>query len=191
MQFEGKKILKYNIDNVWLYLNDPYIIKVCIDGCKTFMRVEDNKYEAVVNVKLGPVNATFKGNILINNIIKPTSYTIEANGNAGQLGFARSNVKVNLEEHNLHTVLSYKADVNISGRIAQIGSRLIEGSVKKNTERFFQNLEVILGEDKISKNDAQTKNKVSKKTSVLKESKVFLIFLFMILMLVFLSLAYN
>ena len=93
------------------------------------------------------MNASFQSTIEINNIVEEESYEIEAKGNAGQLGNASGKIKVFLKELDKITVLNYEADTRINGRIAQLGSRLIDGSVKKNTDLFFKNLSKILNED--------------------------------------------
>ena len=147
MKFSGSYELNSNKKIVWKNLNSTDVLKKCIDGCEEFIAVGDNKYVAKISVKLGPVNASFRSTIEINNIIEEVSYEIEAKGNAGQLGNASGKIKVFLKELDDTTVLNYNANTRINGRIAQLGSRLIDGSVKKNTDLFFQNFREILNKN--------------------------------------------
>ena len=180
MKFSGSYELNSSKKRVWENLNNIDVLKKCIDGCKEFLSVDNNKYNAIIYVKLGPVNTTFRSTIQINNIIEEESYEIEAQGNAGQLGNASGRVKVILKELNKTTILNYEADTRINGRLAQLGSRLIDGSVKKNTDLFFQNFSKILNEDSnIIINDK--KNNIT-----IKKVKVFtyLILLFLIILFI-------
>ena len=147
MKFSGFYELDSSKKKVWKNLNNIDVLKKCIDGCEEFLYVNNNKYNAKISIKLGPVNASFRSTIEINNIIEEESYEIKAQGSAGQLGNASGIVRVFLKELDKKTVLNYEADTRINGRIAQLGSRLIDGSVKKNTNLFFQNFSKILSED--------------------------------------------
>ena len=147
MKFSGSYELNSSKKKVWENLNNIDVLKKCIDGCQEFLCTDDNKYNAKIFIKLGPVNASFQSTIEINNIIEEESYEIIAQGNAGQLGNASGKVTIFLKEIDKTTVLNYEADTRINGRIAQLGSRLIDGSVKKNTDLFFQNFSKILNED--------------------------------------------
>ena len=147
MKFNGSCELNSSKKKVWENLNNIDVLKKCIDGCEEFLYIDNNKYSAKIFIKLGPVNASFQSTIEIDNIIEEESYAIIAQGNAGQLGNASGKVVIFLKETDKTTVLNYEADTRINGRIAQLGSRLIDGSVKKNTDLFFQNFSKILNED--------------------------------------------
>ena len=147
LKFTGNYVLNSSKKKVWENLNNIEVLKKCIDGCEEFLYLDKNKFNAKILIKLGPVNASFRCSIEINNIIEEESYEIKAQGNAGQLGSASGKVMVLLKELDKTTVLNYEADTRINGRIAQLGSRLIDGSVKKNTDLFFQNFRKILNED--------------------------------------------
>ena len=178
MKFSGSYELNSCKKKVWENLNNIDVLKKCIDGCQEFLYKEKNEYNAKIFIKLGPVNASFRSTIEINNIIKEESYEIVAQGNAGQLGNASGKVIIFLKELDKTTVLNYEADTRINGRIAQLGSRLIDGSVKKNTDLFFQNFSAVLNEDsKVILNEKEN-NTIMKKVKVL----ACLILLFLIIL---------
>ena len=180
MKFSGSYELNSSKKKVWENLNNIDVLKKCIDGCKEFLYIDKNKYNAKIFIKLGPVNASFTSTIEINNIIEEESYEIIAQGNAGQLGNASGKVIIFLKEFDKTTVLNYEADTRINGRIAQLGSRLIDGSVKKNTDLFLQNFCKVLNEDsKVILNDKKN-NITFKKEKVL----MFLILLFLIILFI-------
>ena len=155
MKFNGSYEFETQKQKVWEKLNNTEVLKNCIDGCKEFISIDKNKYKAKIFVKLGPVNTSFQSVIKIENILEEESYEIEAKGNAGQLGNASGSIKVSLEEINNKTVLTYKAETRINGKLAQLGSRLIDGSVKKNTDLFFKNFSINLD----NKNQVNSKTK--------------------------------
>ena len=180
MKFSGSYELNSSKKKVWENLNNIDVLKKCIDGCEEFTYIDNNKYNAKIFVKLGPVNASFLSTIEINNIIEEESYEILAQGNAGQLGNASGKVIIFLKELDKITVLNYEADTRINGRIAQLGSRLIDGSVKKNTDLFFQNFSKVLNEDSIvNLND-------KKNYTAIKQVKVltYVILLFLIILFI-------
>ena len=141
MKFEGSYQLNAKVVDVWKNLNDPEVLKNCIDGCTEFQETKNNEFKTKIIIKLGPVNATFNSIINISNVIHQKSYTIEAKGNAGSLGLASGKVNIMLEDNKELTTLNYTANSKINGKLAQLGSRLIDGSVRKNTEKFFRNFE--------------------------------------------------
>ena len=178
MKFSGSYELNSSKKKVWKNLNDIDVLKKCIDGCEEFLYIDNNRYSAKIFIKLGPVNASFRSTIEINNIVEEESYEIKAQGNAGQLGNASGKVIIFLKELDKTTVLRYEADTKINGKIAQLGSRLIDGSVKKNTDLFFKNFSKILNEDtNIIINDKQNIITI-KRVKVL----TFLILLFLIIL---------
>ena len=179
MEFIGSYKFYEKKEILWNSLNDPMVIKACIDGCSDFNEIEKNSFEAKINVKLGPVNANFNGTVKIKNINPTDSYVIEASASSGQLGYAKGLVEVNLFEENDYTLLKYKAHTEISGKIVQLGSRLIEGSVKKNTDKFFSSLQQFLNqkENMIIENRNIIKNVNKKKLFILSLFIIFIIIL--------------
>ena len=184
MKFSGSYELNSKVGDVWNNLNDSEVLKNCIDGCKEFQKINNNKFKAKIVIKLGPVNATFNSIISISNIIKEKSYDIEAEGNAGSLGLASGKINVMLEENGEMTSLTYDANSKINGKLAQLGSRLIDGSVRKNTDKFFKNFENILNNHKNYEPILLEKSSAKKK---LRKILIFLIFILLLLSSIFLG----
>ena len=123
---------------VWDALNDPAVLKDSIPGCETFERTTDTEWRAVVAAKVGPVSARFSGKITLADINPPTSYTLKFEGQGGAAGFANGEAKVALAPENSGgTALSYTAKAQVGGKLAQIGSRLIDGAAAKMADEFF------------------------------------------------------
>ena len=184
MKFEGSYQLNAKIVDVWKNLNDPEVLKNCIDGCKEFQETKNNEFKTKIIIKLGPVNATFNSIINISNVIHQKSYAIEAKGNAGSLGLASGKVNVILEDHGEMTTLNYEANSKINGKLAQLGSRLIDGSVRKNTESFFRNFENAL--NNVNDKKVVLLNNSSKKVR-LKKIHYLLVFILISILVLFLG----
>ena len=136
MKLNGSYKLDVKKEAVWKALNDPDILKQCIPGCESFDKEGDNIFNATATNQIGPMNATFSGKITLLKIIENESYTLSGEGQSS-VGFANGNAKVNLNEENGMTVLNYEVDINVGGKIAQLGSRLINGVAKKMSDYFF------------------------------------------------------
>ena len=131
---------------VWEALNDPEILKKSIPGCEYFKKNSDTEFTATATNKIGPFNASFTGDIQLKDINAPHSYTIEGSGNS-PVGFANGQAKVNLEDSEGGTKLTYEVEANVGGKIAQVGSRLIDMTAKKMADIFFGKFsELILSE---------------------------------------------
>ncbi len=193
MNFTGNYQFQENIEKVWECLNDPNILKKCIDGCQEFSEKEKNNFFLKINVRIGPINATFNGSLGLKNINPPKSYTIEANGNAGQLGGAKGTVDIKLIEKDNLTILAYEAKTSINGKIAQLGSRLIEGTVKKNTNIFFKNFDSLVNNKKISNVSTFKEDNDEKKVSAFKYIKKKYVYIFLILffLIIFIFINYE
>jgi carbon monoxide dehydrogenase subunit G len=124
---------------VWAALNDPEVLKACIPGCEDLTKTSDTEFSARVVAKIGPVKAGFGGKVTLSDIDPPNGYTITGEGQGGAAGFAKGGAKVTLEsvESGAATILHYKVDAQIGGKLAQIGSRLVEGSARKLADEFF------------------------------------------------------
>jgi carbon monoxide dehydrogenase subunit G len=139
MDMTGEYRIPAPRDRVWAALNDPEILKASIPGCQSLERVSDHEFTARVVAKVGPVKSTFNGNVLLANINAPESYTISGEGKGGAAGFAKGGADVRLAEDGDATVLSYTARADVGGKLAQLGSRLIDGTAKKMADDFFHN----------------------------------------------------
>ena len=136
MKLSGSYKLNVSKENVWKALNDPNILKKCIPGCEAFDRESDTVFKATATNQIGPMNATFSGIVTLSNIQENQSYTLSGEGQSS-VGFANGNAVVKLSEENGITTLSYEVDVNVGGKIAQLGSRLINGVAQKMSDYFF------------------------------------------------------
>jgi carbon monoxide dehydrogenase subunit G len=140
MMMKGDVTLPADRETVWLKLNDPEVLKACIPGCQSLERNGDNGFAAVAKVKVGPVSATFKGNVELTDLNPPNSYRIQGAGEGGMAGFAKGGAAVSLADApEGGCVLSYDVNANVGGKLAQLGSRLIDGVAKKMADQFFAN----------------------------------------------------
>lgn len=146
MEMSGEYRIPASREAVWQALNDPEILKACIPGCKSLDKTSDTEMSAVVQAKVGPVKATFTGNVTLQNLNPPTSYTIAGEGKGGVAGFAKGGADVNLAEHDGETLLTYKATAQIGGKLAQLGSRLVDSTAKKYADEFFSCLSQKVGD---------------------------------------------
>ena len=136
MKLTGSYKLDTKKEVVWKALNDPNILKQCIPGCESFVKESDDIFNVTATNQIGPMNATFSGKVTLSNIQKNQSYTLSGEGNSS-VGFANGIANVKINELNGITTLSYDVDVNVGGKIAQLGSRLIDGVAKKMSDYFF------------------------------------------------------
>jgi len=136
MKLSGSYKLNVKKEVVWKALNDANILKQCIPGCESFDKEGDNTFNAFATNQIGPMNASFSGIINLSNIIPNESYTLSGKGQSS-VGFVNGSANVKLKEENGVTTLSYEVDLNVGGRIAQLGSRLINGVAKKMSDYFF------------------------------------------------------
>jgi len=139
MDLTGEYRIPAPRETVWAALNNPEILKACIPGCEELNKTSDTELVAKVVAKIGPVKATFGGKVTLSDLDPPNGYTISGEGQGGAAGFAKGGAKVRLEpaDGGAVTVLHYTADAQIGGKLAQIGSRLVEGTAKKLADEFF------------------------------------------------------
>jgi len=136
MKLAGSYKLNIKKEIVWQALNDTNILKRCIPGCESFEKESDTIFNVTATNQIGPMNATFSGKINLTNIQKNQSYTLSGEGQSS-VGFANGSADVILSEENESTTLNYEVNVNVGGKIAQLGSRLIDGVAKKMADYFF------------------------------------------------------
>jgi len=140
MKMNGEVTLAADRETVWAKLNDPEVLKACIPGCESLERTGDNGFAATAKIKVGPVSAKFKGAVTLSDLDPPNSYKISGQGEGGVAGFAKGRVAVGLSDASAGgTLLSYDVEANVGGKLAQLGSRLIDGVAKKMADQFFGN----------------------------------------------------
>lgn len=137
MQLTGEELIPQPRDKVWEGLNDPQVLKACISGCEEIANVAENEYKVVLLAAVGPVKARFNGKLFLSDINPLESYALAFEGVGGAAGFAKGRAQVQLAPSEGGTLLVYSADAQIGGKIAQVGSRLIEGVARKITAEFF------------------------------------------------------
>jgi len=137
MDMTGEYRIPAPRQKVWEALNDPEILKLSIPGCETLDKNSDTELTAKVAAKVGPVSAKFTGKVTLSDINPPQSYKISGEGQGGVAGFAKGGAEVELEEDGGATILRYKATAQVGGKLAQIGSRLIDSTAKKMANEFF------------------------------------------------------
>jgi len=139
MKLTGSYKMNVKKESVWKALNDPNILKQCIPGCESFDKESSNIFNATATNQIGPMNATFSGTVTLSNIQENQSYTLSGEGQSS-VGFANGSADVKLIEENGITTLTYEVNANVGGKIAQLGSRLINGVAKKMSDYFFGRL---------------------------------------------------
>ncbi|MDH5204485.1 MAG: carbon monoxide dehydrogenase subunit G [Hylemonella sp.] len=137
MEFSGEYRIPARQQQVWDALNDPAVLLASIAGCKQLEKVSDSEFNAIVVTRVGPISATFRGSVTLSDLNPPHSYTLTGQGQGGAAGFARMQARVNLKEEGAETVLAYTASAEIGGKLASVGSRLVQTVAKKNADDFF------------------------------------------------------
>src|SRR5579872_729321 len=137
MEMHGELRIPASRAEVWAKLNDPEVLKNCIPGCDSVDKVSDTEFTAKVTARVGPVKASFAGRVTLSELDPPSGYTISGEGTGGVAGFAKGGAKVTLEEEGGETVLRYGVQAQVGGKLAQIGSRLIDATARKMADQFF------------------------------------------------------
>jgi hypothetical protein len=138
MEMTGEFHIPAPRERVWAGLNDPEILKQAIPGCQSIEKVSDTEFTAKVRAKVGPVSASFGGKVNLSDLDPPRAYTISGEGSGGVAGFAKGSAKVSLDEDGAAaTILRYEVQAHVGGKLAQIGSRLIDATSRKMAEDFF------------------------------------------------------
>ena len=138
MKMSGEEIIPAPREAVWKALNDPGVLKQAIPGCQEISKKSDTDFEAKVTVKIGPVKATFTGDVHLSDLKPPESYRISGEGQGGLAGFASGGANIRLEEVPEGTKLSYDVDAQVGGKLASIGSRLIDSTSRSLATQFFE-----------------------------------------------------
>src|SRR5690242_1500891 len=137
MEMQGERRIPAPRQQVWERLNDPETLKQCIPGCESVEKVSDTEFTAKVVARVGPVRASFSGKVTLSDLDPPAGYTITGEGTGGVAGFAKGSAKVELAEEGGETVMRYGAQGQVGGKLAQIGSRLIDATARKMADEFF------------------------------------------------------
>lgn len=147
MDMTGEQRIEASVDEVWKALNDVEVLKQSIPGCQSLEKTSETEMSATVTLKIGPVKAKFSGEVELTNLNPPHSYTIVGEGKGGIAGFAKGGADVTLKDDGGATILSYTAKADVGGKIAQLGSRLIDSTSKKLAGQFFEKFgEIVEGE---------------------------------------------
>ena len=144
MKLTGQQTLTLPIDQVWRALNDPAILQQCVPGCDTFESTGENQYKIVMSVTVGPIKAQFNGRLALSDIVPPTSYRLQFDGSGGAAGSGKGEAQVQLSEVPEGTLLEYTVSATVTGRLAQVGARLIDGVAKKMADQFFARFKATL-----------------------------------------------
>ncbi len=144
MEMHGERRIPASRQRVWERLNDPETLKECIPGCQSIEKLSDTEFAAKVKAKVGPVSANFAGKVTLSDLDPPTGYTISGEGQGGVAGFAKGGAKVTLDEDGGETVLRYGVQAQVGGKLAQIGSRLIDATARKMADQFFSKFVAVM-----------------------------------------------
>jgi carbon monoxide dehydrogenase subunit G len=146
MEMTGEQLIAASQGSTWGALNDPAVLKTCVPGCEAIDLVGDNEYQVLMVARVGPVSAKFKGKLKLSDIDAPNSYKLAFEGQGGAAGFAKGSAAVRLaEQADKQTMLSYEVKASVGGKLAQIGSRLIDAAAKKVADEFFKNFRERVG----------------------------------------------
>jgi uncharacterized protein len=150
MDMSGEQTIPAARERVWAALNDPEILRQAIPGCESVEKTSDNEFIATVVAKVGPVKATFKGKVTLSDIDPPNGYTIQGEGQGGAAGFGKGGAKVSLQDSGGGTVLRYTANASVGGKLAQIGSRLVDATARKMADDFFTRFNAIVSASEVA-----------------------------------------
>lgn len=137
MELKGEQLIPLEPATVWAGLNDPDVLRAAIPGCESIEKIGDDGYKLVMMAAVGPVKARFNGKLTLSNVQPPQSYTLIFEGTGGAVGFGKGKADVALAAAEGGTLLTYAASVQVGGKIAQVGSRLIDGVAAKMATEFF------------------------------------------------------
>lgn len=148
MKMNDSREIKADRATVWAALLSPEVLRECVPGAQEVTGSVDEGFDAVVVQKVGPVKATFKGTVTLSDMVEPERLTLSGEGKGGAAGFAKGSADVTLEEVEGGTLLSYDVEAKVGGKLAQLGSRIVDGFAKKMADQFFTRLDhAIVGDD--------------------------------------------
>ena len=144
MQMSDTRTIKADKATVWAALLSPEVLKECVPGATEVTGNAEDGFEAVVTQKVGPVKATFRGAVIVSNVVDQTSLTLTGEGKGGAAGFAKGAADVHLHEEDGVTTLTYDVEAKVGGKMAQLGSRIVDGFAKKMADQFSARLEDVV-----------------------------------------------
>lgn len=163
MEMTGEQLIALPQQAVWEALNDPDVLKQCIPGCESVERQSESEFTMVMVAAVGPVKAKFTGRLTIQDSNPPDSYALAFEGSGGVAGFGKGRAEVSLtQESDTVTMLSYRANATVGGKIAQVGSRLIDGVARKLADAFFERFNQIVGAPPESEDEAPSEDGTDK-----------------------------
>lgn len=165
MDMNGEQLIEASPETVWDALNDPDILARCITGCDSLSSSGENTFEAVVTSKIGPVKATFKGSVQLSEIDRPNGYVISGEGKGGPAGFAKGGARISLTPKGTSTRLTYTVEAKVGGKIAQIGSKLVDMAAKKMAEEFFTKFCEIVTNDSLGDRNSENPSHIDSPTN--------------------------
>ena len=163
MKLTDSRTINADVATIWAGLLNPEVLKECVPGCTEMSGSAADGFEATVVQKVGPVKATFKGAVQLSDMVENQSLTITGEGKGGPAGFAKGGADVRLEAQGDMTVLHYDVEAKVGGKLAQLGSRIIDGFAKKMADQFFANFQDAVeppdADDENGAEDTDTKKK--------------------------------
>ena len=151
MEMKGEQLVPASQKATWDALNDPQVLKACVPGCESIEPAGENVYQVLMVARVGPVSAKFRGRLSLSDIKPPHSYSLAFEGQGGAAGFAKGGAQVKLVPQGEQTRLIYDVKANVGGKLAQIGSRLVDAAAKKVADEFFKNFN-----DRMSSSEDET-----------------------------------
>ena len=155
MEMSGEQLIPASQAATWAALNDPEILKACVPGCESIEKTAENEYVVLMTARIGPVSAKFKGKLALSDLDPPNSYSLAFEGQGGVAGFGKGGAKVQLLPEGGNTKLTYQVKANVGGKLAQIGSRLVDAAAKKLSEEFFNSFTAKVASENPGHGDAQ------------------------------------
>jgi len=137
MEMKGEQRVPATQQQTWEALNDPEVLKACVPGCESIDRLSDTDYQVLMTARVGPVSAKFKGKLMLSDLNPPRAYSIAFEGQGGVAGFGKGSAQVQLTPDGDETTLAYAVKASVGGKLAQIGSRLVDAAAKKIANDFF------------------------------------------------------
>ncbi len=138
MEMKGEQLIPASQEETWKALNDPEFLKACVPGCEAIDPAGENAYTVLMTARVGPVAAKFRGKLALSDIDAPNAYSLTFEGQGGVAGFAKGSASVRLApQGTAETLLTYQAKANVGGKLAQVGSRLVDAAAQKVASDFF------------------------------------------------------